>query len=88
VVGVGAGWDSCSGCCLAAGEDSVAVGDTVEAGLVALAVGVGAVDLAGLAVGVRVVVGRVAVGSGVPGILARPRPTLTGERSVAPSAGE
>jgi hypothetical protein len=54
-VGAGAVWDSCSGCCLAAGEDSVAVVDTVEAGLVEE-------DLVGLAVGVRAVAGRVAVG--------------------------
>ena len=42
-----------------------------------------AVDLVGLAVGARAVAGRVAVGSGAPGVLAWPRPTLTGETPVA-----
>jgi len=49
---------------------------------------VGEVDLAGLAVGARAVAAREAVGSGAPGVLARPRSTLTGETPVATQARE
>jgi len=43
-------------------------------------VGVAAVDLAGLAAGVQAAVGRVAVGSGEPGVAAQPD-----GRDVSPS---
>jgi hypothetical protein len=57
----------------------------VEAGL---EVDSAAEGLVVLAVGVRAEAGRVAVGSGAPGVPARPRLAWTGETPVTPPARE